>query len=90
MYVHITDQNGEIRGQADHLLGEQGIWTNDGIYFYDIVQLPEDAVQLADVQIRIGLWFPDTRTYYWITDPAQADSAERLQLGTVSDLLRPR
>jgi hypothetical protein len=88
MYVHITDDEGVTKGQADHVLGTRSLWKQEDEYFYDLVELPESAANELGAQIRIGLWFPETKTYYWVTDTGKMDKGGRLTLGTIDWLQR--
>ncbi|MCB0042455.1 MAG: hypothetical protein KDE23_22370, partial [Caldilinea sp.] len=90
LYVHITDADGNTVAQADHVLGENSLWqqsTNPTATFIDVVELPDAA---SDLEIRVGLWRPDTQSYFWATDPELTDSAGRLELGKIGDLMDDR
>ena len=86
LYVHITDPAGELVSQADHRLARQSVWESDGSYFYDLVPLPWVVSQHPEMELRIGLWLPESQRYYWITDSTRVDASNRLPLGSVGSL----
>ena len=90
LYVHITDAAGNTVAQADHVLGENSFWhqnTDQAVTLIDVVALPAAA---GDLEIRVGLWRPDTQSYFWATDSVLTDAAGRVPLGTIGELMDDR
>lgn len=86
LFVHLTDDQGRQLSQADHMLGVDSLSMrpdDQNILIIDSVALPESD---PDVELRIGLWYPQTGAYYWLLDTEQADSTGRLRLGTIQGL----
>jgi hypothetical protein len=68
MYVHLTDGEGKVLAQADHVLGKAlsgatagtAEWPTGNV-MYDYVALPEELAARGEVEVRVGLWDPNTQ-----------------------------
>ncbi|MBX3010558.1 MAG: hypothetical protein KF832_03585 [Caldilineaceae bacterium] len=83
LYMHLTNPEGVTQFQVDHQLGERHLALTDAPIIFDLVPLPWPAEELAQTELRLGLWYPTQQTYFWATAPTQVDEANRLQLGSL-------
>jgi hypothetical protein len=89
LYVHFEDAQGKRLAQSDHLLAADSFWLRDaegGAVFVDFTSLPEGPALPEDARARIGLWYPDSRTYYWASESDRTTADGRTDLGTVEQL----
>ncbi|MCB0190002.1 MAG: hypothetical protein KDE31_37280 [Caldilineaceae bacterium] len=83
-YLHLTDAEGTLLAQADHPLGERRIELHDEGIVLDLVALPRVVADPADVELRLGLWYPESAQYFW-SPTSEADGAGRVRLGNLAD-----
>ena len=81
--------------QADHQLGWSGIVDSEGVEnsskFVDFVEVPLNSAAIQpDSVVRIGLWCPETRDYFWVADSTGLDDSGRLVVGSWADLQVPK
>ena len=90
LYVHFEDAQGKRLAQADHVLAADSFWLRDSntdeMIFVDVTSLPEGEALAADARARIGLWYPDSQTYYWASESDRTTADGQLDLGTVEQL----
>jgi hypothetical protein len=90
LYVHFEDAQGQRLAQADHVLAADSLWLRDAdtdeVVFVDVTSLPEGDALAADARARIGLWYPDSQTYYWASESDRTTADGQLDLGTVEQL----
>ena len=90
LYVHFEDAQGQRLAQADHVLAADSFWLRDAdtdeVVFVDVTSLPEGEALAADARARIGLWYPDSQTYYWASESNRTTADGQLDLGTVEQL----
>ena len=90
LYVHFEDAQGQRLAQADHVLAADSFWLRDAdtdeVVFVDVTNLPEGEALAADARARIGLWYPDSQTYYWASESNRTTADGQLDLGTVEQL----
>jgi len=88
LYVHFTTPDGQTQWQADHVLGERRLILADAPILFDLIPLsllPEDYTgNFTGLELRLGLWYPENRTYFWSTDPARVDGGNRFTLGSLA------
>ena len=90
LFVHFEDEQGQRLSQADHTLAADSYWqrnadTNE-VIFIDVASLPVEAPLAGDTRVRIGLWYPDSQTYYWASESDRIAADGRLEIGTVEQL----
>ena len=90
LFVHLEDEQGQRLAQADHTLAADSYWqrnadTNE-VIFIDVASLPVEAPLAGDTRVRIGLWYPDSQTYYWASESDRIAADGRLEIGTVEQL----
>jgi len=94
-FTHITTPDGAMLAQADHQLGWSGIVDSEGVEnsskFVDFVEVPLNSAAIQpDSVVRIGLWCPETRDYFWVADSTGLDDSGRLVVGSWADLQVPK
>ena len=90
VFVHFENDQGQRLSQADHVLAADSYWlrdsTTDEVIFVDVTSLPEGEALAGDARVRIGLWYPDSQTYYWASESDRTTADGQLDLGAVEEL----
>jgi hypothetical protein len=90
LYVHFEDAQGKRLAQSDHPVAADSYWLRDAngdqTTFVDVADLPGGEALAGDARVRVGLWYPDSQTYYWASESDRATADGRLDLGTVQQL----
>ena len=90
LYVHFEDARGQRLAQADHVLAADSFWqrdsSTDDMIFVDVTSLPAGDALAGDARARIGLWYPDSQTYYWASESDRTTADGQLDIGTLEEL----
>jgi hypothetical protein len=90
LYVHFEDAQGQRLAQSDHPLAADSYRlrgaNGDDAIFVDVTDLPGGEALAGDARVRVGLWYPDSQTYYWASESERAAADGRLDLGTMDQL----
>lgn len=81
LYMHLTTTDGQKQAQADHRLGERRLVLADAPILFDLIPLSMAPSDLATLELRLGLWHPETNAYFWATESSRVDADNRFNLG---------
>lgn len=85
LYMHLTTTDGQKQAQVDHRLGERRLVLANAPVLFDLIPLPVAQSDLAALELRLGLWYPETNAYFWATESSHVDGDNRFNLGRLID-----
>jgi hypothetical protein len=84
LYMHLTTTDGQTQAQVDHRLGQRRLVLADAPVLFDLVPLTTAPDDWTTWEVRLGLWYPATNSYFWATEPSRVDADNRFNLGVLA------